>query len=672
MNIDHCPIDRLPDELLLHIFTAGCQPELENNTSFGIGNDAFSNTNFIRATRAAKPFIAPILCVCRRWAQLTSSTPHFYIATITLICTSDAGLVLRHAPDISTQLAIAKDILENSQGCDLDARLFVFLGGFTSTTAFRLWYWGISIMTPYLRQLRYVEVWCPPSEEMEFLFDLVANAENLSGLLIRTRGFLESESPDIATDTAMKSELYWARRGVEELKNHVPTLSPAFIDAPLTFMKKLPSKWLRSCRNLVLQNFLEDCDVNLQAISWATSLKDARINLASSSITPKLQMSSDGHISKLGREVSLTTLISLDLQVVGAHLVGAFLRSINQLPVLREMKIYLKGAREHLSEYAFRPRFPSLIQLWIENITIPELQIVALFDDAPVLERCTLEFAGNFDSGDDGIATIPPGLRFPRAREVLLLRMRPLQGLRTLLKAIQHPGLEKLVYDSFRSYSADTEPLDPPPPEHSHVVVDDDAVEFRDVKNLGLHIRGDMTHKSLEAFFTMSALDSLDLTDTDLTKYSYGFDKCRELLAKVKVLSITLPAWPPKATEHPLLPFKNVRSLTVVLRSPDWNVSTLSWLKLNGGEDDVVPMPRISLLEITVEMQDGLEGSLESMLFRLRGELDTVVHSRLESSQAIEDVRVASIPYLTAVRQPTVTKTLLMKLDEGKRSMLMV
>ncbi len=82
----------LPNEILAHIFTLGCQLPIDSApfNSFRDSNlfeGLVYNTVAIRPShRSPKDFTKLVTAICSRWNDVANSVPHLYFAKASLVC----------------------------------------------------------------------------------------------------------------------------------------------------------------------------------------------------------------------------------------------------------------------------------------------------------------------------------------------------------------------------------------------------------------------------------------------------------------------------------------------------------------------------------------------------------------------------------------------------------
>src|ERR1700761_4309602 len=110
-------IHHLPDEILTHIFTSGCQPTQTFLSESSLTTDDLSRFIFVaEPVPVLKPFAEQVSAVCVRWYSLVrecTSSRHFWVVR--------TGFSISTMMDaIDHQLAKFKNALQNAEGCDLD------------------------------------------------------------------------------------------------------------------------------------------------------------------------------------------------------------------------------------------------------------------------------------------------------------------------------------------------------------------------------------------------------------------------------------------------------------------------------------------------------------------------------------------------------------------------
>ncbi len=141
-------IQDVPTELILKIFTVGCDLEFHTKQT------GFSLAPYTTQRRRPKPFVADAILVCRLWRAILYGTNALWFTSASLTNCSSI--------DFDTQIAIYKDILESSRGCDIDLVLYSgFIGDTraprTAVLAGSLFVHAIRLAIPYLTQVRVVK-----------------------------------------------------------------------------------------------------------------------------------------------------------------------------------------------------------------------------------------------------------------------------------------------------------------------------------------------------------------------------------------------------------------------------------------------------------------------------------------------------------------------------------
>ncbi len=152
-------MDDLPTEILVHIFSMGCQeswthqtrtpyPALSKEKSEPPGPFSLPYTPHPRAPKA---FARRIASVCATWRDIVEGTPRLHLARLELNAKLSYNLIEQ---DISVELTAFEHSLRTSRGCDLDVLLY--WGSDASERESRLFLWGMKMLVNYRQQWRCV------------------------------------------------------------------------------------------------------------------------------------------------------------------------------------------------------------------------------------------------------------------------------------------------------------------------------------------------------------------------------------------------------------------------------------------------------------------------------------------------------------------------------------
>jgi hypothetical protein len=174
-------INELPEELLIHIFLVGCEDELNSG-----------DTDYLHPRRM-KEFAALSRAVCSFWRRLLdlpSASKHFWIARLRLRFSAEG-----HGSPLVRELTNFRNVLTNSQGCDLIVNLTagsVLISGDDienlneeDSLRVRLYLHGMSFLKPFWMQIvcLCISVSQPQIDKcyLELLFDM-GSRSSLDGI----------------------------------------------------------------------------------------------------------------------------------------------------------------------------------------------------------------------------------------------------------------------------------------------------------------------------------------------------------------------------------------------------------------------------------------------------------------------------------------------------------
>jgi len=243
------PFDKLPDEVVEHIFLRGCEMS-EPTPKFGIKPTKSDYAEYDGPIhRRLKPFALDVRCVCSKWrVMIDLGLARYWIARLVLVIPSYIKISLsdngRESTDdekktekvfFAKQMVQFQRQLADPRGCDLD----IFIASSES-----LKNWDVT-MDPYsetgsmLRLLTHTIVglkeYCKQIVKIEVVSDephVLLNAFALLSIIPRqdsrlTSFHIKSSTSAEAAEVGMKMELetIWNRSGVQFSTNTPPDLS---------------------------------------------------------------------------------------------------------------------------------------------------------------------------------------------------------------------------------------------------------------------------------------------------------------------------------------------------------------------------------------------------------------------------------------------------------------
>jgi hypothetical protein len=152
-------VNEMPDEILRHIFTMGCQGHPKFRLTEKGWLDDQSDWSLYRHPqnlnrRMLKPFSCLATLVCHRWQEIVTGTSHLYLTRVQVNC----SIQLPGLEDLCEQIAALAAALSDSRGSDLDIYLFIF--PLCLPESRRLFLWSLTMLAKYVQQIRCVQISC--------------------------------------------------------------------------------------------------------------------------------------------------------------------------------------------------------------------------------------------------------------------------------------------------------------------------------------------------------------------------------------------------------------------------------------------------------------------------------------------------------------------------------
>jgi hypothetical protein len=561
------PISGLPDELIVLIFTAGCQIDLtifpwaDYRTS---RERVFLDAAHDNSYRRPKDFTRLAMRVCSRWRDLALSAPYLHVASLVLLCKPHWDMYRVDQWELTHQLAIFKHTLESSQGCSLD--LILNLVSFTEAAHYRLFYCGLALLEPYASQLQIVIARCAKGEALDYLYRIISKARRLTWLEVIDLGTYDPSGSEPRFD----AELHSNHAAEDQSMRFSSFVSAEHMEIPCDLLRSISEQAIRSTRSLTLQESSQDHSLYFEALARACNATRVSLNL-----TPGIWLQQELILPYPRQTLSHSSVHTLKLDAAACQVV-AFLWTFKSMPSLESLELFLQGDiyAPPVSGREIQPvQFPSLRMLTILTLVPENFNILLFFLNLPLLESFKTGLSHDWQSN---VLVLPGDWRFPASREIEI-SMPVIHDHRVLLGLFQAEVLESLVI-SLNPFSTARQARVPQSErfmDHTFVFARLKAFQCSYIIDGLRRLEDSMLITSI-----LSAAPNLERLDLNLSLNNFFWRKiargCETNLAKVTRLTIELFAFNRKDYNR-LSPFVNVTDLCVC--SDIYDESSLGWLQ---------------------------------------------------------------------------------------------
>jgi hypothetical protein len=661
-------VNEMPDEILRHIFTMGCQDHPKFRlTQKGWLDDQSDWSRYRHPQnlnrRMLKPFSCLATLVCHRWQEIVTGTSHLYLTMVQVHC----SMQLPGLEDLCEQIAALAAALSDSRGSDLDIYLFIFPSCLPESR--RLFFWSLTMLAKYVRQIRCVQTSCNQWDPaLPRIIGLLSQSSHISTFIhlghspfsnfgVQGNDDLSFDLPPFDTPPGPVTHL----RSIEYLELYLPVLSV------------MPLHVLGSVVGLAIRDAHTDWDGCLRVVAGCRTVKILSI----AGVSPRWTMheATMRGILQTHAPVQLVLLQALHI-AIEASIAKPFFQCLD-LPLLKHLFLLLGQPmaadgrkQQHSPDESFIFELPSLRILKVICTAFDYLHYTPVFRITAPLEKLYLE--GDYHTGElNRQGTLGPR-SLPAAQKVEIRGMSVYQ-IHLLLLRINNPAAVEVlrtIPDAFhriRRLPKIEEKL---------------PYQLR-VLQFTFHPTAYGCPDLFSAMCDSGSFQCLELDSTDpevFDPYNQWEEACRRsklALGRILQPTMELPSYRSHGF-HPLQGFQNVEELTLLLWYPGergacpW--TSISWLLpryVQGSIDDRLDLPVPKMIHLRLYIGHRWPGQHQkgAYLKRHLSEIGVRLNALIDSRRQLRHPPHSIIVEATGLYGEADRRTLVMTMD-AKRGVM--